>query len=75
MGQKLVAQTFAGAGPGHQTGDVDNLYRSWYNSLRVDDFGQLRETIVGNSDSSNIGLDGTKREIGCLSFRVRQAVK
>ena len=75
VGQELVAQAFALAGALHQTGNVDNLHRSGYDTPRMNYFGQFLQTFVGNGDDAHVGLDGTKRKIGSLSLSVAQAIK
>ena len=75
VGQKLVAQTFAGAGTGHQTSDVDKLHDGWHHALGLDDGGQLRQTQIGHLDHTDIGFDGAKRVVFCGNARLGQRIE
>ena len=70
--KELVAQALALAGARHQTGDVDELDRCGNDLGRMVDFGQLLQTIVGNGDDADVGLDGGEGVIGCQTALVRE---
>ena len=64
VGQKLVAETFALAGPAHETGDVHEVHGG------VDGFGGLHElgervdALVGHGHGGLVGLDGAEGIVG-----------
>ena len=60
VGQKLVAQTFARAGTGHQARNVHKLDNGRHDALGRDDLGQLLQTRIGHLDHAGVGLDGAK---------------
>ena len=63
VGQKLVAQTFAGAGPGHQTSNVDKLHDGGHDAFGLHNGGQLRQAQIGHLNHAHIGFDGAKRVV------------
>ena len=70
--KELVAQALALAGARHQTGNVDELDRCGNDLGRMVDFGQLLQTIVGNGDDADVGLNGGERVVGCQTALVRE---
>ena len=75
VGEELVAKTFAFRSTLHKTCDVDNLDRCRHDALRVDDFCELVESLVGHGDYAHVRFNRTEREVCRLRFGVRQAVE
>jgi hypothetical protein len=59
--QELVAQALAGAGAGHQAGNVDELDDGGHHALGIDDRAQLGEPRIGHFHHAHVGLDGAER--------------
>jgi hypothetical protein len=55
VGEELVAQAFALAGPGHQAGDVDELDDGRLDLLRLDDGRQAARRGSGTSTMPTLG--------------------
>ena len=70
VGQELVAQPFALAGPFHQSGNVHNFHGSGHYTVGVHQPGQFVQTVIGHRNHAHIGLDGAEREVGRLGFCV-----
>ena len=66
VGEELVAETFTLAGSLHQTCDIDDIDGRRDRALRFADVGQHLKALVGDIGRTEIGLDGTEREIGAL---------
>ena len=75
MRQKLVAQTLAFAGTGHQTGDVHELDRRRQDALGADDLGQFTQTGIRHFDHADVGLDGAERIVFGRNTGARQGVE
>ncbi len=75
VAQEHVAQALALARTLHQTGDVDNFYRGRHDALRIDNGFQRLEAWIWDIHRPNVGLNGAKREIGRLGFRIAQAIE
>ena len=75
VGQELIPQPFALACALHQTSDVDNLHGRGYDALRLDYLGELRQTLIGDGDDPDIGLDGAEGEVSGLCLCVGEAVE
>ena len=75
VAQELVAQTLALGGTLDQTGDVDNLDGGGDDPLRMVDFGQTDQPLVGHGDDAHVGLDGAEGEVGRLGLCVGEAVE
>ena len=66
MGQKLVAQAFAGRGALDQAGDVDELHRRGRGLLRLEHLGQFSQPLVRHFHDPDIRLDRAERIVGGL---------
>ena len=75
IGQKLIAKALAFAGPLHQAGNVYHLDGIGDQILRLYQFSQSVQTLVGNGDGAHVGLNGAERKIGRLSPCIRQAIE
>ena len=75
MGQKLVAQAFALAGPGHQTGNVHKLHNRRHDAFGLDNARQLLQARVGHLDHPHIGFDGAERVVLGRNARFGQGVE
>src|SRR3546814_393486 len=73
--QELIAQAFPFACPFYQAGDINDLNSGWNQSLRIDQICQLTETIVRNGNGTDVGIDGTEREVGRLCLGVGKRVE
>jgi tetratricopeptide (TPR) repeat protein len=62
--QELIAQTFAGARPLHEPGDIDKFKDGGYQLLRTADGGQHGQALVRDGNDSLVWLDGAKAIIG-----------
>ena len=63
IGQEFVTQPFALAGTFHQAGDVDDFDGCRDHSLRMFNFRQFVQTLVGNGNYTNVRFDRTEREV------------
>ena len=68
VGEKLVAQPFAQAGPFDQPGNVKELDGGVDHLFRLHQFGQFVDARVGQRHNRLVGFDGAKWIICC--FRV-----
>ena len=68
VSQELVAQAFALAGALHEAGNVDDVADCGHNAARVHEFGELGQSFIGDRYLAELCIDGTEREIGCLSL-------
>ena len=75
VGQKLVAQSLSLAGSLHQSGNIYYVANGRDDASRVDEFSQAGESLIGHADLSQLGVDGTEGEIGCLCLGTGQAVE
>ena len=66
VGQELVAKAFAPAGSAHQAGNVHDVHRGGDGTLGLAYLGEHVQTAVGNVGASEVGLNGTEREVGGL---------
>ena len=66
VGQELVAQAFALAGPFYQAGNIHKLYGGGQHALRVHQACQHVQPLVGHVYLAHIGLYGAKAVVGCL---------
>ena len=66
--QELIAQPFPRRGALDQPGDIDELHRCGDDLLRTRDRCQFIQSLVGNADDTDIGVDGAKRIIRRLRF-------
>jgi hypothetical protein len=73
--QKLVAQTFTGAGTCDQTGDVDKLDNRGDDALWRDDRSELLEARVWHFDDADVGLNRAKRVVFGSNAGLGQGVK
>ena len=73
--KELITQTLALRCALHEAGDVDDLDGCWHNALRVVNFNELVEALVGYGDDAHIRFDGAEREVCCLSACIRQTVE
>ena len=69
--QELVTQAFPFASALHQAGNIHHFEGIGHQVLGLDQFGQAVQTLIGNRDGPNIGLNRTKREIRCLGPGIR----
>ena len=75
VGEKLVAQSLAFRGPGHQSGDVDEFHGGMQNLLRLDDLRQPVEARVGDGDDADIRIDGAERVVLRLDTRLGEGIE
>ena len=75
VGQEFVAQTFAFAGTGDKSGNIDEFGDGVQDALRIDDCGELGQTIIGHRHDADVGFDGAKRIIFGGDFGARERIK
>ena len=75
VGQELVAQSFTLTGTFHQSCDVHDITHGWHYTPWMHQFGQLGKTLVGHRYLSQLGIYGTKGEVGRLCLGTGQAVE
>ena len=75
VSQELIAQAFSLAGTLHKAGNVYNVAHSGHNATRMYQFGQSCQSLVGHGYLSHLGVDSTKRKVGCLCLSAAQAVE
>ena len=75
IGEELVAKAFALRGPFDKTGNIYYLDRCRDDAPGMDKFGKFIQSLIGHSDDAHLRIDGTKREISCLSLCARQTVE
>ena len=76
VSQELVAKSLAVAGTLYQSGYIDYLHRGGYDTaLGVAELTQTVQTLVGNSDHTEVRFDSTEGKIGGLRLGVAQTVK
>ena len=75
MGQELVAQAFALAGPLDQTGDIHKLNGGGSNLFGVIHIRQYVQTAVRHRHNAGVRLDGAEGVIGSLCARAGDGVK
>ena len=68
VGQELVAQALPLACALHQAGDVDDVDRGRDGAFRLAEVLQGLEPLVRDIGGAEIGLDGTKGEVGALGL-------
>ena len=73
--EKLVAETLALRGAGHQAGDVDELDGRRQDLLGVRDIGQQREARIGHGHHADVGIDGAERVVLGRDLRARERVE
>ncbi len=66
VAEKLVAESLALAGPGHQAGDIDEFHLGIDLVFGLDQGGQGIEPPVGHRHHADIGFDGAERVVGRL---------
>ncbi len=66
VAEELVAETLAFAGAFDETGDVDELHCGGDEGFGLDEFGDLREALIGNGDDAGVGVDGAEGIVGGL---------
>ena len=64
VGQELVSQPFALAGPLDQAGDIDELDPCGDDLLGTGNLGELSEAPIGHRHNPAVGFDGAEGEIG-----------
>jgi hypothetical protein len=75
VGEELIPEAFALAGPLHQSGDVHELHRRGHRPLRLDDVGEDAEPRVGHLHDAGIWLDGGKGVVGHQRPRLGEGVE
>ena len=75
VAQELVAQALALRGALDQTRDVHDFDGRGHHALRMVDFGEPHEPLVGHGDHAHVGLDGAEGEVRRLCLRIRKAVE
>lgn len=75
VAQELVAESFTFAGALHQSGNVDDVAHGRYDTPRVNQLGELRQSFVGYGHLSHLGVDCTEREVCRLCLCAAQAVE
>ena len=75
VAEEFVAQTLALRGTLYKTCDIDNLNCGGDDALRLVNFGQTNQTLVGYGDDTHVGFDGAEGEVGCLCLCIRQTVE
>ena len=70
VGQKLVAQALALAGPLHEAGDVHELHTGGDDLARTAQAGELIEPRIGHGHHPCVGLDRAEGEVGGLGLGV-----
>jgi hypothetical protein len=73
--EELVAEALTLGGTLHQSGDIYDLTRCGHDTSRMDDLSELRQTLVGYGDDTEVGFNRTEGEVGCLCLSARQAVE
>ncbi len=73
--KKLITQSFAFAGSLNKTSNVYYFASCRYNSPRVNNLSEFVQTLVRNSNNTQVGFYCTKRKIGCLSFGTAQTIE
>ena len=61
VAQEPVAESLAGAGAGHQAGDVHELDRARHRPRRLEQAPDLFEPLVAHLDHADVGLDRAER--------------
>jgi hypothetical protein len=75
VAQELVAESFTFAGALHQSGNVDDVAHGRYDTPRVNQLGELRQSFVGYGHLPHLGVDCTEREVCRLCLCAAQAVE
>lgn len=75
VAEELVAEALALGGTLHQSGDIHDLTGGGHDTSRMHDLGELRQTLVGNGDDTEVRFNRTEREVGCLCLSARQTVE
>jgi hypothetical protein len=75
MPQEFVAESFAFAGSLYQSGDIHELHGGIGFLGRMKDSGDSIQSLIGNADNTDIGVDCAKRIIGNLGTCGRQCIK
>ena len=75
VAQELVAESFTFAGALHQSGNVYDVTHGGYDTPRVNQLGELRQSFVGYGHLSHLGVDCTEREVCRLCLCAAQAVE
>ena len=75
VGEELIAQAFALARAGNQTGDVDEFDSSRNDFLGVVDFGERLQTRIRNLDDAHIGINCAEGVILSGDARFRQSIE
>jgi len=75
VGEELVAQSFALAGPCDETGDVHEFDNGVLDLLRFDDLGQGFQPRIRHFDDAHIGLDGAERIVLRRDTRFGQGIE
>ena len=64
VGEELVAEAFALVGALDQAGNVDELDRGGDDRAGLEEQFEAGQTIIGDGDNADVGLDGAERIIG-----------
>lgn len=75
VAQELVAESFTFAGALHQSGNVYDVAHGRYDTPRVNQLGELRQSFVGYGHLPHLGVDCTEREVCRLCLCAAQAVE
>ena len=75
ISKELVSKTFALAGSLDESGDVHDFAGGGDDASGVTQLGQLIQSLIGDGNLSHLGVDGAKREVGCLRLRARQTIE
>ena len=75
ISQELVAQTFALAGTLYKACNIHNVADSGDNTTRMNQLSQFGESLIGHTNLSQLGVDCTKGEVGCLCLSATQTVE
>ncbi len=75
IGEEFVTKAFTLGGASYQASNIDKFHGGRNHALRLNEFGQLVLTWVGNSYGTLVGFNGAEREIFCRDTVFGQRVK
>ena len=75
IGQELIAQAFAFASTGNQTGNVHEFHDSGNDAGRMHNVGKLLQSVIRYFHDSDVGFDGAERIVFGGNARLGQSVE
>ena len=75
VSEEFVTQSLTLRRTFYKSCNIDNFARRRHDSPRMHQFGQLRQSLVGHGDDTDIRLNRAKWKIRSLRLRARQAVE